>query len=748
MNPSNSNHERYTIELLSPSNEEMAMPPMKTYDILSDKVEEFQELSSELFSINNLNQDEHIIMNKMKNYRRVNVSIFTKYTLEDDTYINLSNMIVKISDFSTKKTTHIQLFVTAKKMQIRALLPSKFVNFDYAQISKNTGILFLIVFKVIFIYKITQFKDHIQYEKIFNDSKNDSTFVLFLGSERKNEMINYHVLLKPNNKFVMIQCSYKDNKIEVSKKEGDKDLSSTYKFDRFTLTSSPMSLFVEKQDNVNVLVDKNNYSLSVLKCPIDLTTNAFFIFSNDKGELFLFTDSSNDKDIKIEIYKITYQLFQNYYFSNLVQTINIKCDGLSRHIFNMTNEKNFDIFLGDEYLIFELDITTKLVSKIFKVNIQKSVLSKKFDFNLYDDEDENMKKLILSVYKDEKFSCVETVLEENIKNVFEPAELPTSLRVLDNINNTTARINDDLLKDIYENTKKKITESEVQLIGDKIDTILSEKINAIEKKLDNKYTKTIDTLNKQYKMIEELNAKNTKKLDDLLRILESERKMKQQPKRFDENSIKYNAISSFSIPNKSMNNLFSYLLPNNNKGGSLNINANNCFNTNNINSFPNKFPVPQQPPQFPQNYISPQLSQMIQQQQYSNPNMYLMMTLCNQMNSSVQLQMAHCQLLNSLNSSFNSAFNKEEPSKPMKDTTEDEKVDNVKNDLMKEFENSEPKSPTSSSENEKVDKEFSLNVNAPSYKKKSNKDDDMEGFIEIKNKRDRRIYNRFSSLKK
>ena len=128
--------------------------------------------------------------------------------------------------------------------------------------------------------------------------------------------------------------------------------------------------------------------------------------------------------------------------------------------------------------------------------------------------------------------------------------------------------------------------------------------------------------------------------------------------------------------------------------------------------------------------------------------MYLMMTLCNQMNSSVQLQMAHCQLLNSLNSSFNSAFNKEEPSKPMKDTTEDEKVDNVKNDLMKEFENSEPKSPTSSSENEKVDKEFSLNVNAPSYKKKSNKDDDMEGFIEIKNKRDRRIYNRFSSLKK
>ena len=193
------------------------------------------------------------------------------------------------------------------------------------------------------------------------------------------------------------------------------------------------------------------------------------------------------------------------------------------------------------------------------------MLSKKFDFNLYDDEDENMKKLILSVYKDEKFSCVETVLEENIKNVFEPAELPTSLRVLDNINNTTARINDDLLKDIYENTKKKITESEVQLIGDKIDTILSEKINAIEKKLDNKYTKTIDTLNKQYKMIEELNAKNTKKLDDLLRILESERKMKQQPKRFDENSIKYNAISSFSIPNKSMNNLFSYLLPNNNK---------------------------------------------------------------------------------------------------------------------------------------------------------------------------------------
>lgn len=745
MNPSNSNQERYTIELLSPSNEEMSMPPMKTYDILSDKVEEFQELSSELFSINNLNQDEHIIMNKMRNYGRVNVSIFTKYSLEDDTYINLSNMIVKISDFSTKKTNHIQLFVSAKKMQIRALLPSKFVNFDYAQISKNTGILFLIVFKVIFIYKITQFKDHIQYEKIFNDSKNESTFVLFLGSERKNEMINYHVLLKPNNNFVMVQCSYKDNKIEVSKKEGDKDLSSTYKFDRFTLTNSPMSLFVEKQDNVNVLVDKNNYSLSVLKCPVDLTTNAFFIFSNDKGELFLFTDSSNDKDIKIEIYKITYQLFQNYYFSNLVQTINIKCDGMSRHIFNMTNEKTFDIFLGDEYLIFELDSTTKLVSKIFKVNIQKSILSKKFDFNLYDDEDENMKKLLLSVYKDEKFSCVEIVLEENIKNVFEPAELPTSLRLLDNLNSTTARINDDLLKDIYENTKKKITESEVQLIGDKIDSILSEKINAIEKKLDNKYTKTIDTLNKQYKMIEELNAKNTKKLDDLLRILESERKIKQQqPKRFDENSIKYNAISSFSIQNKSMNNLFNILLPNNNKGGSLNINANNCFNNNNINAFPNKYPVPQQPLQFPQNYLSPQLSQMIQQQQYSNPNMYLMMTLCNQMNSSVQLQMAQCQLLNSLNSSFNSAFNKDQPSKP----TENEKVDNVKSDLMKEFEESEPKSPTSSSENEKVEKEFSLNVNAPSYKKKSNKEDDMEGFIEIKNKRDRRIYNRFSSLKK
>ena len=745
MNPSNSNQERYTIELLSPSNEEMSMPPMKTYDILSDKVEEFQELSSELFSINNLNQDEHIIMNKMRNYGRVNVSIFTKYSLEDDTYINLSNMIVKISDFSTKKTNHIQLFVSAKKMQIRALLPSKFVNFDYAQISKNTGILFLIVFKVIFIYKITQFKDHIQYEKIFNDSKNESTFVLFLGSERKNEMINYHVLLKPNNNFVMVQCSYKDNKIEVSKKEGDKDLSSTYKFDRFTLTNSPMSLFVEKQDNVNVLVDKNNYSLSVLKCPVDLTTNAFFIFSNDKGELFLFTDSSNDKDIKIEIYKITYQLFQNYYFSNLVQTINIKCDGMSRHIFNMTNEKTFDIFLGDEYLIFELDSTTKLVSKIFKVNIQKSILSKKFDFNLYDDEDENMKKLLLSVYKDEKFSCVEIVLEENIKNVFEPAELPTSLRLLDNLNSTTARINDELLKDIYENTKKKITESEVQLIGDKIDSILSEKINAIEKKLDNKYTKTIDTLNKQYKMIEELNAKNTKKLDDLLRILESERKIKQQqPKRFDENSIKYNAISSFSIQNKSMNNLFSILLPNNNKGGSLNINANNCFNNNNINAFPNKYPVPQQPLQFPQNYLSPQLSQMIQQQQYSNPNMYLMMTLCNQMNSSVQLQMAQCQLLNSLNSSFNSAFNKDQPSK----ATENEKVDNVKSDLMKEFEESEPKSPTSSSENEKVEKEFSLNVNAPSYKKKSNKEDDMEGFIEIKNKRDRRIYNRFSSLKK
>lgn len=745
MNPSNSNQERYTIELLSPSNEEMSMPPMKTYDILSDKVEEFQELSSELFSINNLNQDEHIIMNKMRNYGRVNVSIFTKYSLEDDTYINLTNMIVKISDFSTKKTNHIQLFVSAKKMQIRALLPSKFVNFDYAQISKNTGILFLIVFKVIFIYKITQFKDHIQYEKIFNDSKNESTFVLFLGSERKNEMINYHVLLKPNNNFVMVQCSYKDNKIEVSKKEGDKDLSSTYKFDRFTLTNSPMSLFVEKQDNVNVLVDKNNYSLSVLKCPVDLTTNAFFIFSNDKGELFLFTDSSNDKDIKIEIYKITYQLFQNYYFSNLVQTINIKCDGMSRHIFNMTNEKTFDIFLGDEYLIFELDSTTKLVSKIFKVNIQKSILSKKFDFNLYDDEDENMKKLLLSVYKDEKFSCVEIVLEENIKNVFEPAELPTSLRLLDNLNSTTARINDDLLKDIYENTKKKITESEVQLIGDKIDSILSEKINAIEKKLDNKYTKTIDTLNKQYKMIEELNAKNTKKLDDLLRILESERKIKQQqPKRFDENSIKYNAISSFSIQNKSMNNLFNILLPNNNKGGSLNINANNCFNNNNINAFPNKYPVPQQPLQFPQNYLSPQLSQMIQQQQYSNPNMYLMMTLCNQMNSSVQLQMAQCQLLNSLNSSFNSAFNKDQPSKP----TENEKVDNVKSDLMKEFEESEPKSPTSSSENEKVEKEFSLNVNAPSYKKKSNKEDDMEGFIEIKNKRDRRIYNRFSSLKK
>lgn len=745
MNPSNSNQERYTIALLSPSNEEMSMPPMKTYDILSDKVEEFQELSSELFSINNLNQDEHIIMNKMRNYGRVNVSIFTKYSLEDDTYINLSNMIVKISDFSTKKTNHIQLFVSAKKMQIRALLPSKFVNFDYAQISKNTGILFLIVFKVIFIYKITQFKDHIQYEKIFNDSKNESTFVLFLGSERENEMINYHVLLKPNNNFVMVQCSYKDNKIEVSKKEGDKDLSSTYKFDRFTLTNSPMSLFVEKQDNVNVLVDKNNYSLSVLKCPVDLTTNAFFIFSNDKGELFLFTDSSNDKDIKIEIYKITYQLFQNYYFSNLVQTINIKCDGMSRHIFNMTNEKTFDIFLGDEYLIFELDSTTKLVSKIFKVNIQKSILSKKFDFNLYDDEDENMKKLLLSVYKDEKFSCVEIVLEENIKNVFEPAELPTSLRLLDNLNSTTARINDDLLKDIYENTKKKITESEVQLIGDKIDSILSEKINAIEKKLDNKYTKTIDTLNKQYKMIEELNTKNTKKLDDLLRILESERKIKQQqPKRFDENSIKYNAISSFSIQNKSMNNLFSILLPNNNKGGSLNINANNCFNNNNINAFPNKYPVPQQPLQFPQNYLSPQLSQMIQQQQYSNPNMYLMMTLCNQMNSSVQLQMAQCQLLNSLNSSFNSAFNKDQPSKP----TENEKVDNVKSDLMKEFEESEPKSPTSSSENEKVEKEFSLNVNAPSYKKKSNKEDDMEGFIEIKNKRDKRIYNRFSSLKK
>ena len=745
MNPSNSNQERYTIELLSPSNEEMSMPPMKTYDILSDKVEEFQELSSELFSINNLNQDEHIIMNKMRNYGRVNVSIFTKYSLEDDTYINLSNMIVKISDFSTKKTNHIQLFVSAKKMQIRALLPSKFVNFDYAQISKNTGILFLIVFKVIFIYKITQFKDHIQYEKIFNDSKNESTFVLFLGSERKNEMINYHVLLKPNNNFVMVQCSYKDNKIEVSKKEGDKDLSSTYKFDRFTLTNSPMSLFVEKQDNVNVLVDKNNYSLSVLKCPVDLTTNAFFIFSNDKGELFLFTDSSNDKDIKIEIYKITYQLFQNYYFSHLVQTINIKCDGMSRHIFNMTNEKTFDIFLGDEYLIFELDSTTKLVSKIFKVNIQKSILSKKFDFNLYDDEDENMKKLLLSVYKDEKFSCVEIVLEENIKNVFEPAELPTSLRLLDNLNSTTARINDELLKDIYENTKKKITESEVQLIGDKIDSILSEKINAIEKKLDNKYTKTIDTLNKQYKMIEELNTKNTKKLDDLLRILESERKIKQQqPKRFDENSIKYNAISSFSIQNKSMNNLFNILLPNNNKGGSLNINANNCFNNNNINAFPHKYPVPQQPLQFPQNYLSPQLSQMIQQQQYSNPNMYLMMTLCNQMNSSVQLQMAQCQLLNSLNSSFNSAFNKDQPSKP----TENEKVDNVKSDLMKEFEESEPKSPTSSSENEKVEKEFSLNVNAPSYKKKSNKEDDMEGFIEIKNKRDRRIYNRFSSLKK
>ena len=743
MNPSNSNQERYTIALLSPSNEEMSMPPMKTYDILSDKVEEFQELSSELFSINNLNQDEHIIMNKMRNYGRVNVSIFTKYSLEDDTYINLSNMIVKISDFSTKKTNHIQLFVSAKKMQIRALLPSKFVNFDYAQISKNTGILFLIVFKVIFIYKITQFKDHIQYEKIFNDSKNESTFVLFLGSERKNEMINYHVLLKPNNNFVMVQCSYKDNKIEVSKKEGDKDLSSTYKFDRFTLTNSPMSLFVEKQDNVNVLVDKNKLSLSVLKCPVDLTTNAFFIFSNDKGELFLFTDSSNDKDIKIEIYKITYQLFQNYYFSNLVQTINIKCDGMSRHIFNMTNEKTFDIFLGDEYLIFELDSTTKLVSKIFKVNIQKSILSKKFDFNLYDDEDENMKKLLLSVYKDEKFSCVEIVLEENIKNVFEPAELPTSLRLLDNLNSTTARINDDLLKDIYENTKKKITESEVQLIGDKIDSILSEKINAIEKKLDNKYTKTIDTLNKQYKMIEELNAKNTEKLDDLLRILESERKMKQQqPKRFDENSIKYNAISSFSIQNKSMNNLFNILLPNNNKGGSLNINANNCFN--NINAFPNKYPVPQQPLQFPQNYLSPQLSQMIQQQQYSNPNMYLMMTLCNQMNSSVQLQMAQCQLLNSLNSSFNSAFNKDQPSK----ARENEKVDNVKSDLMKEFEESEPKSPTSSSENEKVEKEFSLNVNAPSYKKKSNKEDDMEGFIEIKNKRDRRIYNRFSSLKK
>lgn len=613
MSTSNSNNDQPQIELFAPPFKPIELPEIESFDIKERDLISFPESSYQLFEIKTKN-NQNFTLNKMKNCGKYIIAVFSKFNLHNEDTVSIEDFVLKISNFTTLATTKINLSVPIKKMIFRSFGQSKFVNFSYVEFSNKKGILFLILFRAIYFYKISESKNEIKYENICTENRNDDSFVFFLGCESQKDSHTFHLLVKPSNTFLAFIFKNENGIINYEKKE-EPCKSLPYKLERFTLTTSFFSLFVEKEDNLYVLINKNTFQTNIIKCPVNLSLHSFFIFPNALNEFFLFTDVKDGNVIMINIFKLVNESTINYE-SHLIQTIKITINTNTRYVFNMTNGDNFDIFIGDQFLIFLLDQYKKEVSKIFKINLVHSFASKKFDLSLSNNEKET--KILLSVFKDDfiAFTEINTTKKTNI-HTFLPPPFASSL-----IDNT------EEIDKIFKETKKKISEEEINIIGQKIDKALNEKIEIVEKKLESKYGTVLDLLNKQYKMIETLNTQNNIKLNEIIKkqnlILSDENTIK----KFEKKATFPQTAISFTIEGEEYEES-----DNNEQNVATMDNQNQTFNINyqNIHS----------------------MNQMMNQQ--SNP--YLLLNLIQQVQNSSHLQMAQWQILRNIQNKIFSSGN-------------------------------------------------------------------------------------------
>ena len=684
MRTSNLNNSQHQIELLAPSLQPMELPKIESFDIKEKDLISFPESCYQLFEIKEKNS-QNVTLNKMKNCGKYNIAVFSTFNLHSGDTISIENFILKISNFTTKAIAKINLSVTLKKMLFRSLGQSKFVNFNYVEFSNNTGILFLILFREIYFYKISEIKNEIKYENICKENRNDGSFVFFLGCESQKDCHTFHLLVKPSNTFLAYIFRNENGDIKIkTKKEIGKCLP--YKLERFTLTTSFFSLFVEKEDNLNVLINKNTFQANILKCPVNLSLHSFFIFPNAFNEFFLFTDINEGNVIMINIFQLVNDSKLNYE-SHLIQTIKITTNTNTRYVFNMTNGDSFDIFLGDQFLIFLLDQYTKEVSEIYKINLIDSFASKKFDLSLYNNEKEN--KILLSVFKDDFIVFTEIKHPKKEKNLSFPPSFVSSLSG-----------NKKEMDKIFEETKQKISEEEISVISKKIDKILDEKLEIVEKKLESKYGATLDLLNKQYKMIETLNSQNNVKLNEIIKkqnlILNEENKIK----KFEKNVTFPQTATSFTIEGEE----YEGSDENEQKIPFMNS-QNNIFN-NNVNH---------------QNIHS--MNQMMNQQ--CNP--YMLLNLIQQVQSNSQLQMAQLQMLRNIQNQMLNPGN----GNPNKEKLINNWFREGFNSTNTNFMSYSDENKNNYSENQKLETINQMNTNFND----ENKKEDLEGFIEIGKKK-------------
>lgn len=634
----------YEIEIYNEQAEKIVPPEISTYNLTKNDILPLPNIN-DLFNVDKHLSDTVLVsVGKFKNFDHFNISLTLYYNHVTNTpYINLQKYSMLITDIYQKKTCVISLNELNIQIAMKLFTTMNFTSYSFIQVELSKYILLVLICNYVYLYDIkSSFDGTITYNEIYSETFSPSTRLHFLGyyyeninkdetiikEAQVNKCLLFDILIKKSNKFVTFILDFSNsNKVKVTKKESQEEFGNKYKFDRFVVTSSKMSLFIEKVINKYLVLNRDTNEINELICTEDLVKNSFFIFKSFVNDIhFLYSDnlSNNNNTLNIKINELCYDQDKNHFKCKLRQEVKINMVNPKekiKHGFNMSDGKNFIVLLRNQLLVFELNEQTNLINTIHKINF--NIKLGKFDLNLSKAHPFSDTQFSIVGYNESKYYYALIKVDNkkgnsiSLEKGFDSDEpCSSSIKLSNDNNNSILQIDDKETNqckiNIEEHNSNTNTNTNTNQLSnnnnfDKEELIsLKQNINVDEKVLEKK-------LNEHFQKIQ---SYIDTKIDNVVNVIQNQDQFRNLIKIYKHNNQKNNSFDSVSISSKHI---------------SFNING---ISNNNQS----------------QEQVNSQLNSFIQNQQYNmNGNFYLMQNMFSQMQNILNVQMANLQLMGKIN---------------------------------------------------------------------------------------------------